>query len=610
MTLPDPVLDAHEIRPGLWLGSMEAACNHGELLKRGITHILTLGEQLPTWMGIEGAGSEESWPNRRIRLAATCRDPFERMLVALLDCPEEQISKHWPACTAFISESLANPKNSLLVHCFAGVSRGSSTVAQYLMRAEGLTAYDALCDIARKRTFINPNEGFVAQLKELEVELVRVDGRRTSDARHRLAHQQSPFAPFLAEGSDIAAACHTRSQGFEDDTRCRGHVNSYDLGNADKATVGTWTLTGSRETSSGTLTGLGHDDFMKEVRKGFAVSALEVQQHEQAMVESLTPFYSLQVHAPADNVPMLSSHGHSLQGGLRPASPLRASFAERLDGLRHPKQEPQHGADAPLAKKLEASLGHLDLGPATFLAERLEETSAARSPARSPTPPRQHSTLVDDMRVALSPCSRASPRSVSQPRTSPRRYHDDVSAYSPMFATRGRSHQYLTEPLALSPSQGMRAVLATRSVRPTGTQENSFGRNRSCEFLAADPLAESPAWLAALSPSHSSFRAVSPSQHRGTQPSPAPPRMSSEPDFSKDHSAKRLTPRRSALQDQLDSISKPACDLGRSHWTMGGASGIWSAGSLRGSAHSSECLFRRGRPDNPTLFAHPSQICA
>jgi protein-tyrosine phosphatase len=53
----------------------------------------------------------------------------------------------------------------VLVHCHAGISRSSSTVISYLMRKYDLTLKDAIEHTRSQRWFINPNPGFMKQLK-------------------------------------------------------------------------------------------------------------------------------------------------------------------------------------------------------------------------------------------------------------------------------------------------------------------------------------------------------------------------------------------------------------------------------------------------------------
>ena len=64
----------------------------------------------------------------------------------------------------------------MLVHCYAGVSRSSSTVIYYLMRKHDLSLKDALNYVKACRWFINPNPGFMRQLKVVEKELDKKRG--------------------------------------------------------------------------------------------------------------------------------------------------------------------------------------------------------------------------------------------------------------------------------------------------------------------------------------------------------------------------------------------------------------------------------------------------
>ena len=59
----------------------------------------------------------------------------------------------------------------VLVHCMAGVSRSPAVLAYYLMREEGMSLRDALGTIARARPATRPNDGFLRQLRELELSL-------------------------------------------------------------------------------------------------------------------------------------------------------------------------------------------------------------------------------------------------------------------------------------------------------------------------------------------------------------------------------------------------------------------------------------------------------
>jgi len=65
---------------------------------------------------------------------------------------------------------------TVLVHCYAGVSRSSSTVISYLMRKYDLSLKTAIDHCRSCRWFINPNPGFVRQLRAFERELEKKRG--------------------------------------------------------------------------------------------------------------------------------------------------------------------------------------------------------------------------------------------------------------------------------------------------------------------------------------------------------------------------------------------------------------------------------------------------
>ncbi len=58
--------------------------------------------------------------------------------------------------------------NMMLSRSMAGVSRSASIVIAYLMTRENMTYNDAYNMVKEKRSVINPNEGFKAQLKQLD----------------------------------------------------------------------------------------------------------------------------------------------------------------------------------------------------------------------------------------------------------------------------------------------------------------------------------------------------------------------------------------------------------------------------------------------------------
>lgn len=138
--------DISQIDDRLYLGSYEQGAKFFQALKdRKITHILTVGNNMPP-----------EFP-----------EDFEYRFVPVYDSETEKIIEYWPATGRFIYNTLiSSPKNVVFVHCYAGVSRSSSTIMAYYIeyRSKSLpTAYEI---VRRQRPWIRPNRGFINQLKE------------------------------------------------------------------------------------------------------------------------------------------------------------------------------------------------------------------------------------------------------------------------------------------------------------------------------------------------------------------------------------------------------------------------------------------------------------
>ena len=70
-------------------------------------------------------------------------DKFVYKIIEELDIPTANLRQHWPECHKFMDEAIASG-GTVLVHCYAGVSRSSATVISYLMRKYDLTLTDAI----------------------------------------------------------------------------------------------------------------------------------------------------------------------------------------------------------------------------------------------------------------------------------------------------------------------------------------------------------------------------------------------------------------------------------------------------------------------------------
>ena len=125
-----------EIIPHLYLGSIGSASNLKELQKCKITHIVCCGENIKNFFP----------------------DKFK------------YIKKYFESSYKYIDEAIKN-KGNVLVHCHAGVSRSSSFVIAYIMKSQKKKCDTVLDIVKSKRNKINPNPGFILQLKEYEKEL-------------------------------------------------------------------------------------------------------------------------------------------------------------------------------------------------------------------------------------------------------------------------------------------------------------------------------------------------------------------------------------------------------------------------------------------------------
>lgn len=89
---------------------------------------------------------------------------FILQIIPITDNPEANIIHYFPEAIQFISKALENEQH-LLVHCLAGVSRSPTIIAAYLMATQRLRYKVALAMIKQTRPFVNPNPGFINQLR-------------------------------------------------------------------------------------------------------------------------------------------------------------------------------------------------------------------------------------------------------------------------------------------------------------------------------------------------------------------------------------------------------------------------------------------------------------
>lgn len=148
---------ADEILPFLYLGGYHnvwaepgaARSNkNAELMKLGITHILTIAEECSVL-----------WPLE-----------FYYMKIPIFDVPSENIAKYFQQCIDFIDRARYED-GKVLVHCWVGVSRSASIVIAYLMARCDMRLHEAYDHVKSRRNIICPNKSFIKALQQLDKDL-------------------------------------------------------------------------------------------------------------------------------------------------------------------------------------------------------------------------------------------------------------------------------------------------------------------------------------------------------------------------------------------------------------------------------------------------------
>lgn len=133
---------------GLFLGSIGAASNLNEIKKNKITHIVVAAS------GLEGYFQKE----------------IKYLQFDLLDSETQDIKQYFDKSGKFIDDAIKGGGN-VLVHCHAGISRSTTLVLAYLIKYKKMSFEKALETVREIRPKINPNQGFIKQLKEYDLEV-------------------------------------------------------------------------------------------------------------------------------------------------------------------------------------------------------------------------------------------------------------------------------------------------------------------------------------------------------------------------------------------------------------------------------------------------------
>lgn len=153
------------IEPNLYLGNIASATDVNNISKFKITHILTI-DTCPL-------------PRHILELKG-----LTTKYIQLSDQPREDLLSHLDDTAAFIEKGIEN--GTVLVHCYIGVSRSATVILAYMMKKYQIALAEAFIRVKKKRNMIDPNPGFVTQLKLYQAMGFKVDKNHLKYKIYRL----------------------------------------------------------------------------------------------------------------------------------------------------------------------------------------------------------------------------------------------------------------------------------------------------------------------------------------------------------------------------------------------------------------------------------------
>jgi protein-tyrosine phosphatase len=96
------------------------------------------------------------------------KDKFKYIKYNWDDIPDFNILVDLDDIVDKIHTSIMNKEN-VFIHCMLGISRSSTVVIGYLMKYNKMNYEDAYKHVKSLRSFINPNHGFITQLKKYKI---------------------------------------------------------------------------------------------------------------------------------------------------------------------------------------------------------------------------------------------------------------------------------------------------------------------------------------------------------------------------------------------------------------------------------------------------------
>lgn len=143
------IIEPTEELGGLYLGNYDAASDISLLRKYKIAAVLTVAAGTGLRYHPDSISSHD--------------------VIPAMDVDYYDMTKHFDRCFDFIDKN--RKTTSVLVHCWAGVSRSATIVITYLMKKYDFSFDEAHSFVKKKRKQIYPNPGFVRQMRSFDAQL-------------------------------------------------------------------------------------------------------------------------------------------------------------------------------------------------------------------------------------------------------------------------------------------------------------------------------------------------------------------------------------------------------------------------------------------------------
>ena len=154
------ILHCNEIIPDrLWVGRCVGPTDVKLLSERGITTIMSLqSDEDLAYYGISIK-----------RMVKACKEAeIDLCRIATKDFDTAALAKNLPECVAALEEALTPRWARVYLHCTAGINRGPTTAAAYLIRSRGWSARQAHDYLTARRNcspYLSILEQYAAALK-------------------------------------------------------------------------------------------------------------------------------------------------------------------------------------------------------------------------------------------------------------------------------------------------------------------------------------------------------------------------------------------------------------------------------------------------------------